>query len=41
MRGTYVFDDKGTIRHASINQNSIGRNIDALVSTVESIKHHD
>ena len=41
MRGTYVFDNLGIIRHASINQNSVGRNIDALEGIVESIKYFD
>lgn len=40
LRATFVIDDKFIVRHQSINDLPLGRNIDEFVRIVDAIKHH-
>lgn len=41
LRGTFIIDDLGIVRHESINDLPIGRNIDEYMRLVDAIKHHE
>jgi len=40
-RGTFIIDDKGIIRHLSINDLPVGRNIDEVLRLVQGFQHSD
>ena len=41
FRATYIIDDKGILRHMSINDLPVGRNADEVIRLVEAFKHTD
>ena len=41
MRATYIIDDKGVLRHASVNDLPVGRNADEIYRLVEAFQHSD
>jgi alkyl hydroperoxide reductase subunit AhpC len=36
LRGTFIIDDKGILRHSSINDLPVGRNVDEIYRLVEA-----
>ncbi|WP_168463835.1 peroxiredoxin [Wolbachia endosymbiont of Ctenocephalides felis wCfeT] len=41
LRATFVIDDKFVVRHQSINDLPLGRNIDEFIRIVDAVKHHE
>ncbi|XGA08044.1 MAG: peroxiredoxin [Wolbachia endosymbiont of Xenopsylla cheopis] len=41
LRATFIIDNKFMIRHQSINDLPLGRNIDEIVRIIDAIKHHE
>jgi len=41
FRATYIIDDKGILRHLSINDTPVGRNVDEVLRLVKAFKHSD
>lgn len=41
LRGLFVMDKKGVIRHSTINDTSIGRNVDEVLRVIQAIQHVD
>ncbi|QKX03316.1 redoxin domain-containing protein [Wolbachia endosymbiont of Litomosoides sigmodontis] len=41
LRATFVIDDKFIVRHQSINDLPLGRNIDEFIRIVDAIKHNE
>ena len=41
LRGTFLIDKEGVIRHAVINDLGLGRNIDETVRMVEALRFHE
>jgi len=41
LRGTFMIDEKGILRHKSINNLSEGRNVDEVLHLVEAFKFTD
>ena len=41
LRGTFIIDKEGVLRHASVNDLPIGRNVNEVVRLVQAIKHTD
>ena len=40
MRGSFLIDEEGTIRHAVLNDLPLGRNIDEMLRTIDALNHH-
>ncbi|MEM7361682.1 MAG: peroxiredoxin [Bacteroidota bacterium] len=40
-RGVFLIDEEGIVRHMSINDLSLGRNIDELLRTIDMMRHVD
>lgn len=40
LRGTYLIDSQSTLRHMSINDNGVGRNMDEYLRLVDAFNHH-
>lgn len=40
LRATFIIDDKFIVRHQSINDLPLGRNIDEIIRIIDAIKHH-
>lgn len=40
LRGTFVIDDEFIVRHQSINDLPLGRNIDEFIRIIDAIKHN-
>ncbi|AHC39149.1 peroxiredoxin [Ehrlichia muris] len=40
LRATFIIDDNFIVRHQSINDLPIGRNVDELLRIIDAIKHH-
>ncbi|MEN8248747.1 MAG: peroxiredoxin [Bacteroidota bacterium] len=40
LRGTFFIDKEGTVRHATINDEPLGRNIDEMIRVVDAWHHH-
>lgn len=38
LRGTFIIDPKGILKHISINDNNVGRNVDEIVRLVEAFQ---
>jgi len=36
LRGTFIIDDKGILRHSSINDLPVGRNVDEVLRLVKA-----
>ncbi len=41
LRATFVIDDKFIVRHQSINDMPLGRNMDEFIRIVDAIKHNE
>mmetsp|Transcript_25378 Transcript_25378/g.17930 ORF Transcript_25378/g.17930 Transcript_25378/m.17930 type:complete len:118 (-) Transcript_25378:86-439(-) len=41
LRATYIIDDKGTLRHASVNDLPVGRNPDEVLRLVQAFQYTD
>lgn len=39
MRGTFIIDDKGIIKHMSVNDTAVGRNIDETLRLVTAFQY--
>ena len=40
LRGSFLIDEEGTIRHAVINDLPLGRNIDEMLRMVDALAFH-
>ncbi len=40
VRGSFLIDEEGTVRHAVINDLPLGRNIDEMLRMVDALAHH-
>lgn len=40
LRGTFFIDKEGIVRHATINDEPLGRNIDEMIRVVDAWHHH-
>ena len=40
LRGSFLIDEDGTVRHAVINDLPLGRNIDEMLRMVDALSHH-
>ena len=40
LRGSFLIDEEGTIRHAVLNDLPLGRNIDEMLRMVDALSHH-
>lgn len=41
LRGSFLIDQKGVVRHATINDLPLGRNVDEALRIVDALKFHD
>jgi len=41
LRGTFIIDDKGVLRHSSVNDLPVGRNPDETLRLLEAFQHVD
>jgi peroxiredoxin (alkyl hydroperoxide reductase subunit C) len=41
LRGTFLIDKEGIVKHAVINDLGLGRNIDEEIRMVDALKHHE
>ena len=41
LRGSFLIDQKGMIRHSVINDLPLGRNIDEMLRIIDALIHHD
>jgi peroxiredoxin (alkyl hydroperoxide reductase subunit C) len=41
LRGTFLIDKEGTVKHAVINDLGLGRNIDESLRMVDALRHHE
>ncbi len=41
LRGTFITDSKSIVRHQTVNDLSIGRNIDEILRTIDAIAYHE
>jgi peroxiredoxin (alkyl hydroperoxide reductase subunit C) len=41
LRGTFLIDREGTVKHAVVNDLGLGRNIDESLRMVDALKHHE
>ena len=41
LRGTFLIDKEGTIKHAVVNDLGLGRNIDETLRMVDALAHHE
>jgi alkyl hydroperoxide reductase subunit AhpC len=41
FRGTFIIDDKGVLRHASVNDLPVGRNVDEVLRLVQAFQFTD
>tara|TARA_B100001540_G_scaffold209035_1_gene184150 strand:- start:1035 stop:1679 length:645 start_codon:yes stop_codon:yes gene_type:complete len=40
LRGSYLIDEEGVIRHAVLNDLPLGRNIDEMLRMIDALSHH-
>jgi len=40
LRGSFLIDEDGTVRHAVINDLPLGRNIDEMLRMIDALSHH-
>jgi len=40
LRGSFLIDEEGVVRHAVINDLPLGRNIDEMLRMIDSLAHH-
>lgn len=41
LRGTFIIDDKGILRHSSINDAPVGRNVEETLRILEGLQYAD
>jgi peroxiredoxin (alkyl hydroperoxide reductase subunit C) len=41
LRGTFLIDKEGTVKHAVVNDLGLGRNIDEALRMVDALRHHE
>ena len=41
LRGSFLIDENGDIRHSTINDLPLGRNIDEMLRLVDALDHHN
>jgi alkyl hydroperoxide reductase subunit AhpC len=41
LRGTFIIDDKGKLRHSSINDASVGRNVEETLRLLTAFQYAD
>jgi peroxiredoxin (alkyl hydroperoxide reductase subunit C) len=41
LRGTFLIDKEGIVKHAVLNDLGLGRNIDESIRMVDALKHHE
>jgi peroxiredoxin (alkyl hydroperoxide reductase subunit C) len=41
LRGTFLIDKEGVVKHAVVNDLGLGRNIDEALRMVDALKHHE
>ena len=41
LRGTFIIDDKGVLRHSCVNDASVGRNVDETLRLLEAFQYVD
>ena len=41
LRGTFLVDKKGIVRHATINDLDLGRNVQEMLRTLDAVRHID
>lgn len=41
LRGTFIIDDKGVLRHSTINDANVGRNVDETLRTLTALQYAD
>jgi len=41
LRGLFIIDKAGIVRHALVNDLPLGRNVDEALRTLDALKHHD
>lgn len=41
LRGLFLIDREGIIRHATLNDDSLGRNVNEALRTLDALRHHD
>ena len=40
LRGSFLIDEEGTVRHAVLNDLPLGRNIDEMLRMIDALAHH-
>ena len=40
LRGSFLIDEDGTVRHAVLNDLPLGRNIDEMIRMIDALSHH-
>ncbi len=40
LRGSFLIDEEGTVRHAVLNDLPLGRNIDEMLRMIDALTHH-
>jgi peroxiredoxin (alkyl hydroperoxide reductase subunit C) len=41
LRGTFLIDKKGMVRHQTVNDLPLGRNVDEMLRMVDALDHHE
>lgn len=41
LRGTFIIDKTGIVRHATLNDLPLGRNVDEMLRVVDAMDHHE
>jgi alkyl hydroperoxide reductase subunit AhpC len=41
LRGTFIIDDKGILRHSSVNDAPVGRNVDEILRLLKAFQFTD
>ena len=41
LRGTFLIDEEGNVRHATLNDLPLGRNIDEMIRLIDALDHHN
>lgn len=41
MRGTFIIDDKGVLRHSQVNDLGVGRNVDETIRILKAFQFSD
>lgn len=41
LRGTFLIDKKGMVRHQTVNDLPLGRNVDEMLRLIDALQHHE